>query len=79
MGHPRAVSAADDALTAECLAWIADFGEALSPFVNGAYVNVPTADMAGWEAAYWGPNVDRLRAIKAKYDPDSVFVYEQSL
>ncbi|MEE6166774.1 MULTISPECIES: FAD-binding oxidoreductase [unclassified Mycolicibacterium] len=70
---------ADDPLTAECLAWIADFGEALSPFVNGAYVNVPNADLAGWEAAYWGPNVDRLRAIKAKYDPDSVFVYEQSL
>ncbi|WP_087080621.1 FAD-binding oxidoreductase [Mycobacterium dioxanotrophicus] len=78
-GTRGAVAAADDQLTAECLAWIADFGEALSPFVNGAYVNVPNADMAGWEAAYWGSNVDRLRIIKAKYDPDEVFSYEQSL
>ena len=37
--------------------------------MNGAYVNVPNAGMADWETAYWGPNVDRLRTIKAKYDP----------
>ena len=66
-------------MTAECEAWIAEFGEALQPYVNGAYVNVPNAGMPGWETAYWGPNVDRLRTIKAKYDPDNVFNYEQSV
>src|SRR5262249_38388121 len=78
-GNRGEVPASDDPLTAECLTWIADFGKALSPFVNGAYANVPNAGMAGWEAAYWGPNVDRLRTIKTKYDPDNVFTYEQSL
>jgi FAD/FMN-containing dehydrogenase len=78
-GTRGGVPASDDPLTAKCLTWIADFGEALSPFVNGAYVNVPNADMPGWETAYWGPNVERLRTIKAKYDPDNVFTYEQSL
>jgi FAD/FMN-containing dehydrogenase len=35
--------------------------------------------MPEWETAYWGPNVDRLRTIKAKYDPENVFSFEQSL
>jgi FAD/FMN-containing dehydrogenase len=51
----------------------------LAPYVNGAYVNVPNAGMEDWETAYWGPNVDRLRAIKAKYDPNNVFSFEQSI
>lgn len=69
----------DDAITPKALAWVAEFGAALRPFVNGAYVNVPNADMADWETAYWGENCERLREIKAKYDPDNVFSYEQSI
>jgi FAD/FMN-containing dehydrogenase len=68
-----------DPLTAKCQAWIADFHQALAPYVNGAYVNVPNAGMADWETAYWGAGVDRLRTIKAKYDPDNVFRFEQSI
>jgi FAD/FMN-containing dehydrogenase len=73
------VAASADSLTAECQTWIAEFGEALAPYVNGAYVNVPNAGMPEWEAAYWGRNVDRLRAIKTKYDPENVFTFEQSV
>lgn len=71
--------ATDDPLTAKCRAWIAAFSEALCPYVTGAYVNVPNAGMPDWETAYWGANVDRLRTIKAKYDPDNVFSFEQSV
>jgi len=71
--------ASDDPLTPTCEAWIAEFDAALQPYVNGAYVNVPNAGMPDWETAYWGSNVDRLRAIKSKYDPDNVFSYEQSV
>ncbi|KUI45735.1 FAD-binding protein [Mycobacterium sp. GA-1199] len=73
------VSASDDPLTDGCLTWCAEFAEALKPYVSGAYVNVPNAGMPGWESAYWGDNVGRLRAIKAKYDPQNVFAFEQSL
>ena len=68
-----------DPLTAQCLEWIAEFDAALAPYVDGAYVNVPNAAMPEWESAYWGANVDQLRAIKATYDPDSLFSFEQGL
>jgi FAD/FMN-containing dehydrogenase len=68
-----------DEITPQALAWVAEFSEALRPYVNGAYVNVPNPDDADWETAYWGANYPRLREIKAKYDPDNVFRYEQSI
>lgn len=68
-----------DPLTPEAQAWIAKFSQALRPYVNGAYANVPNVGMQGWETAYWGSNFDRLREIKKKYDPHNVFQYEQSI
>ena len=79
LGHPWWDPASADPLTPVCEAWIAEFAEALAPYVNGAYVNVPNAGMADWETAYWGAGVDRLRTIKAKYDPANVFSFEQSI
>jgi FAD/FMN-containing dehydrogenase len=73
------VVAEADPLTPACLTWIADFAQALEPYVEGAYVNVPNAGMAEWETAYWGANVERLRTLKAKYDPRNVFRFEQSI
>jgi hypothetical protein len=68
-----------DALTPVAQTWIAEFSQALRPYVDGAYVNVPNIGMDQWETAYWGRNFDRLREIKAKYDPGNVFQYEQSI
>ncbi len=69
----------DESLTATCLRWVADLSEAMHPYVNGAYVNVPNAGIDDWETAYWGDNVDRLRAVKADYDPCDVFHFEQGI
>ncbi|MFD7914292.1 FAD-binding oxidoreductase [Streptomyces sp. NPDC059752] len=68
-----------DPLTPQAQAWIAEFSLALRPYVDGAYVNVPNVGMQDWETAYWGSNFDRLRTIKAEYDPHNVFKYEQSI
>jgi FAD/FMN-containing dehydrogenase len=68
-----------DEITPVAQAWVAEFGQALRPYVDGAYVNVPNAGMAEWEKAYWDGNYKRLRQIKAEYDPHNVFQYEQSI
>ncbi|MGW2039930.1 BBE domain-containing protein [Streptomyces virginiae] len=68
-----------DPPTPQAQVWIAEFSLALRPYVDGAYVNVPNVGMQDWETAYWGSNVDRLRTIKAEYDPHNVFKYEQSI
>jgi hypothetical protein len=75
----RGQSNCDDPLTPIAQTWIAEFSQALRPFVNGAYVNVPNIGQQEWETAYWGRNFDRLRRIKAKYDPHNIFQYEQSI
>jgi FAD/FMN-containing dehydrogenase len=69
----------EEHLTQACLTWVAKTTEALRPYVDGAYVNVPNAGIAGWERAYWGQNVHRLRAVKAMYDPCNVFQIEQGV
>lgn len=72
----------DEQLQTAATAWVSEFSQALQQSVNeelGAYVNVPDTGLRDWETAYWGSNVDRLRRIKAKYDPDNIFQYEQSI
>jgi FAD/FMN-containing dehydrogenase len=66
-------------LTSTALGWVADFARALRPHVEGAYVNVPNVGASDWETQYYGSNVDRLRQVKATYDPFNVFSFEQSV
>jgi FAD/FMN-containing dehydrogenase len=39
----------------------------------GAYVSESSYFEKDWQGAYWGTNYQRLRAVKAKYDPDGLF------
>ena len=38
-----------------------------------AYVSESNFFQADWQRAYWGANYERLRAIKARYDPEGLF------
>lgn len=65
--------AADDAAGTS---WARDSYAALRPFVAATrYLNYLDDDDAGDRTltAAYGPNLPRLRSIKAKYDPDNVF------
>jgi FAD/FMN-containing dehydrogenase len=39
----------------------------------GAYVSESSFFQPDWQRAYWGTNYARLRAVKARYDPDGLF------
>ncbi|KAK2729117.1 FAD binding domain protein, partial [Colletotrichum kahawae] len=39
---------------------------------SGAYINEADDREPDWQKTFWGPNYDRLRDIKKKYDPDSI-------
>jgi FAD/FMN-containing dehydrogenase len=45
----------------------------------GVYPNFPDPDLQDWAHAYHGTNDDRLRRVKAAYDPDGLFRFHQSL
>ncbi|TJZ74359.1 FAD-binding oxidoreductase [Rhodococcus oryzae] len=69
----------DPELNSKALGWAAGFWRALRPYSGGAYVNVPNASASDWERDYYGPNRERLRQVKAAYDPENVFRFEQSV
>lgn len=63
------------------IAWTREFFEAMRRFAApGAYVNYLGGDegVAGLEAAY-GAKLARLRAIKAKFDPENFFRINQNI
>ena len=39
----------------------------------GSYVSESNYFNASWQRAFWGSNYPKLRAVKAKYDPDGLF------
>jgi FAD/FMN-containing dehydrogenase len=46
---------------------------------GGVFPNFPDPDLADWSHAYHGANYERLTRVKARYDPDNVFHFHQSL
>jgi FAD/FMN-containing dehydrogenase len=46
---------------------------------GGVYPNFPDPDLPDWGRAYYGENYGRLLQVKATYDPDNLFSFQQSL
>jgi FAD/FMN-containing dehydrogenase len=46
---------------------------------GGVYANFPDLDLEDWALAYYGENHDRLVGVKALYDPENFFRFQQSL
>ena len=75
--HGRWDDAADDE---ECIAWAREFFSASEQYATGSvYVNFMTEDEAGRVRAAYGPNYDRMLAVKRQYDPDNLFRLNQNV
>ena len=59
--------------------WVESFRKAMQPFTRGVYVNTPDLSICNWPKAYYGSNYQRLTQVKAKYDPENIFRYPQSI
>jgi FAD/FMN-containing dehydrogenase len=74
------LSAGSAATVAKNKTWLQDLYDALHPHASGsAYQNYIDPDLAGWESAYYGTNLPRLRQIKNLHDPEDVFRFRQSI
>lgn len=71
----------EPAHTDRCIAWARETYAEMEPFVaSGRYVNYLGDDETGDPiAAAYGPNYQRLREIKTKYDPNNFFHMNQNI
>lgn len=60
--------------------WLDELYETLLPFCGeGAYQNFPDPRLVDSSRHYYGANLERLRRIKGRIDPDELFRYPQSI
>ena len=60
--------------------WLAGFWKLMQPHLNGhVYQNYPHRGLPDFQNAYWGSAYPRLTQVKAKYDPQNVFHFQQSI
>lgn len=60
--------------------WVTAVWGTLQPYLPGfAYVNFSDLALKDWKRAYWGPHLERLERVKARYDPHNRFCMPQSV
>ena len=63
--------------------FIQKFQEVQSLFLNAGltkqYVNYPAIENENFETAYYGNNLQKLKDVKSRYDPENLFCHAQSI
>jgi len=60
--------------------WVGGARRAMAPYTSGqCYQNYIDPQLEHWPRAYYGSNLDRLKAIKRAVDPDDVFRFKQGI
>ena len=58
--------------------FLSQWVDLMTPLSNKrVYQNYPSLAVPDYRAAYWGPALDALVAVKAKYDPQNFFRFAQ--
>jgi hypothetical protein len=67
-------------MAAACAQWVRDTQALLAGYASGfAFQNYIDPELAGWEQAYFGANLARLRVVKRRYDPAGRFAFAQGV
>lgn len=69
----------DPSTMATASAWLENLHQNFSTVTQGSYQNYIDPTLVGWQRAYYGANLARLRRVKQRYDPDDVFHFAQSI
>ncbi|MDQ0102028.1 FAD/FMN-containing dehydrogenase [Paenarthrobacter nicotinovorans] len=71
---------ADPADNEANIAWARAYADALAPYSEaGGYINFMDSEDQSRVRSNYGPNWDRLVAIKSKYDPGNLFRVNQNI
>ena len=60
-------------------AWLRRLHRIVAPHASGAYQNYLDPELGGWRRAYYGRNLERLEAIRERYDPDRRFRFARGI
>jgi FAD/FMN-containing dehydrogenase len=60
-------------------AWLRRMHRVVAPHASGAYQNYLDPELGGWRRAYYGRNLERLEAVRERYDPDRRFRFPRSI
>lgn len=63
----------DPSMDEDLIEWAREFHEAMSPYASGVYSNYLDSDELDRVQAAFGQNYERLREIKAEWDPENLF------
>ena len=51
----------------------------LATYTRGSFINFPIVQPGDYEKNYYGDNLEALKAVKRKYDPEGIFNFEQAI
>ena len=59
--------------------WVLERFNVLATYTRGSFINFPIVQPGDYEKNYYGANLEALKAVKRKYDPEGIFHFEQAI
>lgn len=69
----------DDKYKSENTKWFLEKFNFIKEITRGSFINFPLTELDDYGYEYYGENYEKLKSIKAKYDPYGKFSFEQSI